>query len=625
MVQSCYPRPGQPIAPKLLAEVLRIPAQRRRGGHNRAPARRPLLLCHLDEKAWNRFPQPVCRKLGREVILAVGRAARTSSALANLRIPPIPPGLALADLDLESRTKNSLTAAGFGRRPQDLRKMTAEGILRLRGFWVKSLVDLLTSLEFAAKHPKTHPVTPAKAPEPVKYANAPRLGPGPEKKLAPLRLRRALINQAPAMGRMPELRRIQFDDPRLGNVLRAMDTESDTVDEMLDRIGRQRLTPSDPLQLPAEWKAFRQQLRTVSRLPLETELVEIFGAGEASRDRQIIARYFGWDGQGRRTLEALGREYGVSRERIRQICSRAIKQCRNVAVFAPVLDRAIAFLAARIPRSLAALQTEFDRARFSACRLPIALVAEAAKLLGRKPPCVLAAVEKGYVAVAAGPSRLPGVIAQAAKRIAANYGAATLSRLRSELPPRLRAEAPRRLLDETLQTIAGFRWLDARRQWFQLDGTHPDYGLPNMIGKILSVCPRIEGGRMCAALLRNRRRRRPLPPPNVLLEFCRHMPGVRVEGKTIVACGPRSRRTALADVERIVVRTLERHGPILGRAELEDLCLRAGVNRFSFNAAVMSSPVIAQYGRGVYGLLGVKPHRRAAGVRRGSKAKKPPA
>jgi len=622
MVQSFYPRPGQPIAPKLLAEVLRIPVEQHRGG-KKAPRRRPRLLCQLDEKAWSRFPQPVCRELGQEVIRAVGRAARTSSALANLQIPAIPPGFGLADLDLEARTKNSLTAAGFGRRPQDLRKMTAEGMLRLRGFWVKSLVDLLTSLEFAAKHPKAYPLAPAQAPQPVKPAGALHRGPRPGRKPTPQKLQRALVNQAAAMGKMPELRRIPFDDPRLGNVLRAMDTQSDTVGEMLDRIGRQRLTPSDPRQLPAEWKTFRRQLRTIARLPLETELVEIFGAGEASRDRQIIARYFGWDGQGRRTLEVLGREYGVSRERIRQICSRAIKQCRNVAVFAPVLDRAVAFLAAQIPRRLAALQTEFDRARFSACRLPIALVAEAMKLLGRKPPCVLAAVEKGYVAVAAGQLRLPAAIAQAAKRIAANYGAATLSRLTSELPPRLRAAASRRLLDETLETLAGFRWLDARRQWFQLDGTHPDYGLPNMIGKILSVCPRIEVGRMYTALLRNRRSRRPLPPPKVLLEFCRHMPGVRVEGRTIVGGASRSRSAPLADVERIVVRTLRRHGPILGRAELEDLCLRAGVNRYSFNAAVMSSPVIAQHGRGVYGLLGVEPHRRAAGVRRGGKTKAP--
>jgi hypothetical protein len=412
-----------------------------------------------------------------------------------------------------------------------------------------------------------------------------------------------LINEAIALGETAKIRQIPFNDPRLRDLLRAMDTESDTVGEMLGRIRRQRLTPSAVVQLSGQWKVLRQRIRSFQKLPLETELVEIFGAGEESRDRQIIARYFGWDAQGQHTLEALGQKYGVSRERIRQICSRAIKQHRNIEVFAPVLDRALAFLATGIPRNLAALQAEFDKARISACRLPIEVVVEAARLLGRKPPCVLVAVEQGRVAVTAAQSRLPAAIARAAKQAAANYGAATVSQVLAELAARPHAEAPRKLVDETLQTLVGFRWLDGRRQWFQRDGTHPSYGLPNMIGKILSVCPRIKVSRMCAALARNRRSRRPLPPRPVLLEFCRHMPGVRVEGTNVIAAAPRSWRSALADAERIVVRTLKWYGPILARAELEDICLRAGMNRFSFNAILMSSPVIAPHGRGRYSLL----------------------
>jgi hypothetical protein len=574
--------------------------------------RRGLLLCDLDAEAWNQFPQAVCQELGRQVVLAVGRAARTSSVLSNLRIPAIPRGVTLANLDLETRTRNSLMAAGFGRRPQDLGKMTAEGMLRLRGFWAKSLVDLLTALEYAAAHSKARPAVPAKGPQPVQHGDVLGHGARPGHRFAPSKLSRALLNQAVTLEKTAKIRRIPFSDPRLGDLLRAMDTESDTVGEMLGRIRRQRLVPADSAQLPEQWKAFRQRIRSIDRLPLETELVEIFGAGWANRDRQIIARYFGWDGQGPQTLEALGRKYDVSRERIRQICSRAIKQHRNIEVFSPVLDRATAFLAARIPRNLAALQAEFDKARISACHLSIELVVEAARLLGRKPPCVLVAVEQGRVAVAAAQARLPAAIARAAKLVAANYGAATVSRVLAELATRPHAEAPRKLIDETLQTIDGFRWLDARRQWFQRDGTHPSYGLPNMIGKILSVCPRIKVSRMCTALARNRRSRRPLPPPQVLMEFCRHMPGVHVEGTTVIAAAPRSWRTALADAERIVVRTLKWYGPILERAELEAICLRAGINRFSFNAILMSSPVIAQYGRGRYGVLtsGGKPKKR---------------
>ena len=39
---------------------------------------------------------------------------------------------------------------------------------------------------------------------------------------------------------------------------------------------------------------------------------------------------------------------------------------------------------------------------------------------------------------------------------------------------------------------------------------------------------------------------------------------------------------------------------------MEDLCVAAGVNRFSFHAFVSWSPVIAQFGHSVYGLLGTE-------------------
>ena len=251
-------------------------------------------------------------------------------------------------------------------------------------------------------------------------------------------------------------------------------------------------------------------------------MAEIFDPGGPDRDRQIVVQYFGWDGHGRRTLEALGREYGLTRERIRQICSRAVKQQRNVEAFAPVLDRAIAFLAERTPMNLAALQAEFDKSRISACRLSIESVCQAARFLGRKLPFATVAVDKGRVVVAAGHARLPAAIVRAAKRAAASYGAAAVADVVAELSARLRAKAPRRLVRKTLESIAGCRWLDAGRRWFQLDSTPSAYGLPNMIDKILSVCPRIDVLRMRTALARNGRSRRPLPPPKVLLEFCRH-------------------------------------------------------------------------------------------------------
>ena len=42
------------------------------------------------------------------------------------------------------------------------------------------------------------------------------------------------------------------------------------------------------------------------------------------------------------------------------------------------------------------------------------------------------------------------------------------------------------------------------------------------------------------------------------------------------------------------------------RGKLEDLCVEAGMNRFSFHAFIACSPVVAQFGHSVYGLLGAK-------------------
>ena len=105
---------------------------------------------------------------------------------------------------------------------------------------------------------------------------------------------------------------------------------------------------------------------------------------------------------------------------------------------------------------------------------------------------------------------------------------------------------------------------------------------------------------------RNRRLWRVPPPADVLLEFCRGLPGVRVEGKRIISDAPRSWKKVLTGVEARLVAILKERGPIMERGALEDLCVAEGMNRFSFHAFVSWSPVIAQYGHSVYGLLGVK-------------------
>ena len=50
------------------------------------------------------------------------------------------------------------------------------------------------------------------------------------------------------------------------------------------------------------------------------------------RERNIITRYYGLDGRKPKTLEEIGMEYGLTKERIRQIKNTSFKKMRSVAL-----------------------------------------------------------------------------------------------------------------------------------------------------------------------------------------------------------------------------------------------------------------------------------------------------
>lgn len=740
MARSRYPRPGRPLAPATLRELLYVPVPAK---YLEEKENSDLLLCDLDETAWEQFGEEVCRQLALEVIRAVGRAIRTPLPIKDHRLPPIPDGMTLADLELEIRTLNCLVSAGIHQRPQDLQRMTIGGVLGLRGFWVKSLVDLLSSLEYVTNHPEARKALRTDAIIAVKHLQAAHRYPRPNHRLAPQTLKEALLNRIPAhlvrgtrlrrarlcdldetawncltparigrlaglivsragaaaynqiilqrrlprppagmrledlrlenrthnclqragygrrpedlgrltvgellairafgskclvdlltsletrvsgegkldkkltaeakaLGNIPEAREIQFTDPRLGGLLRAMDAESNTLAELAERIVKRRLDPPDPFRFREQIAELRDKIRQLGNLPVEEELVQVFAPGPRPRDRQIVAEYYGWDGHRGRTLEELGRKHGLSRERIRQVCARAIRRNRDTAVFAPVLDRALALLVKRLPLALDDLQAEFDDAGISACRLPVESVQQAAEFLSRRPEFAVIDVAHNRLAVHPKQAKTLRMIVETARQVVGNYGAAKMTDLMATLATRTSEKITPNLVRETLQTQSDLRWLDKSRSWYRLDSML-HYGLPNMIDKVLSVVGRIEVARLRSAVARYRRSSRKPPPQKILLEFCRQMPGTRVRRSLVISDPRRDWRKILTGVERCMVEVLREHGPVMERTAFEELCIRKGMNRFSFNAILMSSPVVAQYGRSVYGLPGLKVSRK---------------
>jgi hypothetical protein len=379
-------------------------------------------------------------------------------------------------------------------------------------------------------------------------------------------------------------------------------------------------------------------------MTLEQELIDIFASSPFQRNRDILIGYYGWEDGRQHTLTEVGARFGITRERVRQVCAKLTKRGKTGAMAAPTMDRVLALIVGRLPCSAAQLETELVQEGFTAVGMSIESIAIAARLLNRPVSFQVVNVDGGKERrLVVLPEQIPIVTAavDAAKRDVYFHGLTTVeqtqraiaslkkgseadvslvrgdSRRRSSVVDRKSAfgragksdaSALARLVRQTLPLIDGFSWLDESAGWFHLQPVQA-HGLPKAIDKVLAVAGTVTATQLKNALARNRRLWKQPPPENVLLEFCRRMPGVRVEGERIISDPPRDWKKSLTGVEAKLVAMLESHGPVMERGTMEDLCVGDGMNRFSFHAFVSWSPVIAQFGHSIYGLLGAEVSR----------------
>jgi hypothetical protein len=80
----------------------------------------------------------------------------------------------------------------------------------------------------------------------------------------------------------------------------------------------------------------------VPELALERELLDLLGTG---RNARIAARYYGFDGRGGGSLQAVGNAFGLTRERVRQIVIAASKGIGTGRTVSRTLDRTLAYVA----------------------------------------------------------------------------------------------------------------------------------------------------------------------------------------------------------------------------------------------------------------------------------------
>lgn len=653
---SIYPRPGHPIAPSLLGPLLEQKAPFGSG-----------TLRELDQSAWVKFSDEKCRILGNCVVEHLARQlGHLKEQFGSYPVCHLNIYLLLNELELGTRTYNCLNQIAIDKRPGGIAELTIRDALDLSGFGVKSLVDLLTSIEGAVlskhadnelRHPQNTCVQSSSqnARWPISFTldeileqidslpgislvdqRDPRLG----------KLLYRLCPYATTVGELKDHREWLITKHHANNLLEFFNVASDLVDELNDAFNRvdelleqisslpniSHVVQSDPrlgellfklcphaakvgdLNNHREWlvvkcspdeiREFFNAASDCLNLTIENELLAIVKRQSMSmRNKKLVADYFGFGGKQLLSLEALGKKYKITRERVRQLCVPTRVKRLTVAPFAPSLDSALSYIDQHNPEKRVRLDADLLRLGVIEAGTTIHSILRVAQFLGRKADFEIIGLSRKEWVLRKDDMQHVSRLEQAARRTIRQSGAAQIDDIvvRSRVP--LARKKAVQIATVLLSTMVGFRWLDRANGWFCVDDSHPDQ-LRRRIRKVLAVCGEIDVGQLRAAIRRDYRMRGLMPPKSVVLEICRQMPGVSVDGDQVLSTQRDNPMDLVQGDEGVLIGLLQTHGRVCRREELFELAARVGVSRPSFWRCLMFCPTISRYAPNIYGLTG---------------------
>jgi hypothetical protein len=337
----------------------------------------------------------------------------------------------------------------------------------------------------------------------------------------------------------------------------------------------------------------------LSKGSLEKELLGFLGAG---RDSQIAARYYGFDGRGGRTLLAVGEEYGLTRERVRQIVDAVTERLSSQRPTLPMLHRTIAFVANQFPAAAGEIEAKLKSQGLTSNLFRLEGVIKAAELLGKPVRFVVTDV-RGKRIVHARNSPSGRAIIRIARRLIDHRGMATLSDVVAKVRAVRSRQCDKNLVAIVLSQQKGFALLDRAAGWFWLSD-RPINPVLNRLRKILSVAKAVDVSELAAGIARAYRMNGFLPPKRVLLEFCRQAPGLNVRDSTIKADPEINPDEVLTQSEKNIAQILAEHGGTLAAWELKSICLGIGTTRANLFRCLLYSPIILEDVGGLYRLIG---------------------
>jgi hypothetical protein len=331
-------------------------------------------------------------------------------------------------------------------------------------------------------------------------------------------------------------------------------------------------------------------------LPLERA---VFSEPQVDRNDCIVARHYGFDGRGGADFQRTGNEFGLTRERVRQIISESDPLRQLVPNCLPTLDRVVASITAGLPAPAADIESYLHLAGLSIKPFRIEGIFNVAELLGRAVPFRIEAWNKTRFVIPASWPRLRDFPARARRHVR-RHGMARIADFGCDSPSSAAAQREAGILSTILASQPDFRWLDHHSGWFWLAGTRRNRAVGRVrkmlaVANPLAVCELRAGlGRMGS----------PLAPERTLLAFCRQIDGLSVQGDMIYANPGIESAEVLNRTERDIFQLLLENDGCMSNSELISQSCMLGIKPPTFYQCVTYSPIVTRHNGNNYRLIG---------------------
>lgn len=509
---------------------------------------------------------------------------------------PWPLGLNPGSVPWSRRTRNALIKAGLYGTDQVTTNITFGQFLAIPGAGVLSALDFASTLEAAIRQ----------------FGEAESIAAAA---LDPAARESALVEAA----EQPWAAEVSGDDPRFRTLLRVVQGMSfrDYIHRLLESSD---VTSEAPMvaELVTRLGDVQTRVRQIEQLNLEDALSGLLaGIVPEQKRRNAISRRLGWSGKPPRTLEATGRELGLTRERIRQLQSNVLKRLPKAhAVFLPALDSALIALTELAPISdKAAIALTAERGYSKSGFHPAAIIATA-DVLNHEHALQRSCVKGAYFVTTRYVDVQVRALSSMARRLAGANGAFSIFHAKRECA-KLGADIDEARIRSLLGSIPGFISLDSGRDWWRATGL-PDGRdrLVNLSKKMLSVASPLSVKAIRDGVARAYRGRASsnshyrdslaVPPVVVLQSFFEHHEGFSVDNSLVSYRTLLDYKNELSVGERVLVEILRSCATgALDRATLARGALEKGLGEASFGQVTSFSPVLERVDMGVWKVRGV--------------------